>query len=60
VALRLSRPEVPQELWAFGFTNVGETETAEDVETALGVFEILEDGMEAVLESVSLKELRAG
>jgi hypothetical protein len=49
-----------ESLWAIRFLKVSDAEAPEDVKATLDVFHLVEDGVEAVLESVRLQELGAG
>ena len=59
VCRRVSAPKMLESLWAIGFLKVSDTEAPEDVKATLDVFHLVEDGVEAVLESVRLQELGA-
>jgi len=48
-----------ESLWAIRFLKVSDAEAPEDVKATLDVFHLVEDGVEAVLESIRLQELGA-
>jgi len=53
----VSGPEVPEYFRAFSLLQASDAEAAKDVESALRVFDSLENGMEAVAQGVRLQEL---
>ena len=56
----VSAPKMLESLWAIRFLKVSDAEAPEDVKATLDVFHLVEDGVEAVLESIRLQELGAG
>src|SRR5229473_3517806 len=53
----VSAPKMLESLWAIRFLKVSDAEAPEDVKATLDVFHLVENGVEAVLESVRLQEL---